>query len=166
MAEVAQQVPMPLATNMCTTSWADIPETVERGSIHILLSDHHLWGGLAATVKLAQLCRVFGWGVSMHSNSHLGIQPDGDGARRGGDPQPHLRLRHALSVAGGGGDRRRQAAVRGGHIVIDDTPGLGVELDEDALARLHEQYQRAGLAKRDDVAEMQKIEPGWQPVRW
>ena len=73
MAAVAQRVPMPLATNMCTTSWSDIPETVERGAIQILLSDHHLWGGLAATVKLAQLCRVFGWGVSMHSNSHLGI---------------------------------------------------------------------------------------------
>src|SRR5207237_9287458 len=69
----ARRVPMPLATNMCTTSWADAPETVARGSISILLSDHHFWGGLAATVKLAQLCRVFGWGVSMHSNSHLGI---------------------------------------------------------------------------------------------
>jgi glucarate dehydratase len=41
MAEVAKRVAMPLATNMCTTSWADIPETVERGSIQILLSDHH-----------------------------------------------------------------------------------------------------------------------------
>jgi glucarate dehydratase len=53
-----------------------------------------------------------------------------------------------------------------GAIPIDDTPGLGVELDEDALARLHEQYQRCGYTRRDDVAEMQKIEPGWKPVRW
>ena len=53
-----------------------------------------------------------------------------------------------------------------GNITIDDTPGLGVELDEDALARLHEQYQRADSAKRDDVAEMQKIQPGWAPVRY
>ncbi len=53
-----------------------------------------------------------------------------------------------------------------GAIVLDDTPGLGVELDEDALARLHEQYRRAGLTKRDDVAEMQKIQPGWRPVRY
>ena len=60
MAEVAKRVPIPLATNMCTTTWADIPETVALGSIHILLTDHHLWGGLAATVKLAHLCRVDG----------------------------------------------------------------------------------------------------------
>src|SRR3954453_3863983 len=42
MAAVARRVPMPLATNMCTTSWADVPETVARGAISILLSDHHL----------------------------------------------------------------------------------------------------------------------------
>jgi glucarate dehydratase len=53
-----------------------------------------------------------------------------------------------------------------GAIVIDDTPGLGVELDEDALERLHARYRAVGLDKRDDVAEMQKIQPGWKPVRW
>jgi glucarate dehydratase len=166
MAEVAKRVPMPLATNMCTTSWADIPETVALGSIRILLSDHHLWGGLAATVKLAQLCRVFGWGVSMHSNSHLGISLMAMAHVAAAIPNltyacdTHYPWQVEEVIAGG----KRQ--FTDGAIVIDDTPGLGVELDEDALARLHEQYRRAGLAKRDDVAEMQKIEPGWRPVRW
>jgi glucarate dehydratase len=166
MAAVAQRVPMPLATNMCTTSWADIPETVARGSIQILLSDHHLWGGLAATVKLAQLCRVFGWGVSMHSNSHLGISLMAMAHVAAAIPNltyacdTHYPWQVEEVIAGG----KRQ--FTDGAIVIDDTPGLGVELDEDALARLHEQYGKAGLAKRDDVAEMQKIQPGWQPVRW
>lgn len=166
MAEVARRVPIPLATNMCTTSWSDIPETVARGSIHILLSDHHLWGGLAATVKLAQLCRVFGWGVSMHSNSHLGISLMAMAHVAAAIPNltyacdTHYPWQVEEVITGG----KRQ--FEEGHIVIDDTPGLGVELDEDALARLHEQYQKAGLAKRDDVAEMQKIQPGWKPVRW
>ena len=44
--------------------------------------------------------------------------------------------------------------------------GLGATLDHDALAALHENYRRAGLAHRDDVAEMQKIEPGWRPKIW
>lgn len=166
MAEVARHVPIPLATNMCTTSWSDIPETVERGSIHILLSDHHLWGGLMPTVKLAQLCRVFGWGVSMHSNSHLGISLMAMAHIAAAIPNltyacdTHYPWQVEEVIAGG---KRR---FEEGHIMIDDTPGLGVELDEDALARLHEQYQKAGLAKRDDVAEMQKIQPDWQPVRW
>jgi glucarate dehydratase len=166
MAAVARQVPMPLATNMCTVAWADIPETVERGSIDILLSDHHLWGGLHATVKLAQLCRVFGWGVSMHSNSHLGISLMAMAHVAAAIPNltyacdTHYPWQVEDVIAGG----KRQ--FTDGAITIDDTPGLGIELDEDALARLHEQYQRAGLTRRDDVIEMQKIQPGWQPVRY
>jgi glucarate dehydratase len=166
MAAVAREVPMPLATNMCTTSWADIPETVERGSIDILLSDHHLWGGLAATTKLAQLCRVFGWGVSMHSNSHLGISLLAMAHVAAAIPNltyacdTHYPWQVEEVIAGG---KRR---FTDGNLILDDTPGLGVELDEDALARLHEQYVRCGLTKRDDVAEMQKIQPGWKPVRY
>lgn len=166
MAAVARRAPMPLATNMCTTSWADIPETVERGSIQILLSDHHLWGGLAATVKLAQLCRVFGWGVSMHSNSHLGISLMAMAHVAAAIPNltyacdTHYPWQVEDVIVGG---KRR---FTDGAIAIDDTPGLGVELDEDALARLHEQYRRCGLTRRDDVAEMQKIQPGWRPVRY
>lgn len=166
MASVAKRVPMPLATNMCTTSWADIPETVERGSIAILLSDHHLWGGLQATVKLAQLCRVFGWGVSMHSNSHLGISLMAMAHVAAAIPNltyacdTHYPWQVEDVIAGG----KRQ--FTDGALTIDDTPGLGVELDEDALARLNEQYHKCGLTKRDDVFEMQKIQPGWKPVRY
>ncbi|GAC1430487.1 MAG: glucarate dehydratase family protein [Chloroflexota bacterium] len=166
MAAVARRVSMPLATNMCTTSWADIPETVDRGAIGILLSDHHFWGGLAATVKLAQLCRVFGWGVSMHSNSHLGISLMAMAHVAAAIPNltyacdTHYPWQVEDVIVGG------KRTFTGGAITIDGTPGLGVELDEDALARLHEQYQRAGLIRRDDIAEMRKIQPGWQPIRY
>ncbi|GLV54632.1 glucarate dehydratase [Dictyobacter sp. S3.2.2.5] len=166
MAEVARQVPMPLATNMCTTTWADIPETVARGSIQILLTDLHLWGGLAATVRLAHLCRVFGWGVSMHSNSHLGISLMAMAHVAAAIPNltyacdTHYPWQAEEVIAGG----KRQ--FTDGALRIDDTPGLGVELDDAALEQLHAQYLAAGLSKRDDVAEMQKIQPGWSPVYW
>ncbi len=45
MAAVARRAPMPLATNG-TTSWAGHPRDGRARSIAILLSDHHLWGGL------------------------------------------------------------------------------------------------------------------------
>lgn len=166
MAEVARQLPMPLATNMCTTSWGDIPNTVRLGSISVLLTDHHLWGGLAATVKLAQLCRVFGWGVSMHSNSHLGISLMAMSHVAAAIPNltyacdTHYPWQVEDVIEGG------KLRFEDGSIAIEDTPGLGVELDEDALATLHEQYLRCGLTRRDDLAEMRKFEPDWQPVRW
>jgi glucarate dehydratase len=166
MAEVAKRVPMPLATNMCTITWADIPETVARGSIQILLTDHHVWGGLAATVKLAHLCRVFGWGVGMHSNSHLGISLLAMAHVAAALPNltyacdTHYPWQAEEVIVGG----KRQ--FTDGALRIDDTPGLGVELDEAALEHLHAQYLAAGLTRRDDVSEMQKIQPGWKPVYW
>ena len=41
--------------------------------MQIVLSDHHYWGGLRHTRELGAICETFGIGMSMHSNSHLGI---------------------------------------------------------------------------------------------
>src|SRR6202011_5216420 len=73
MAEVAAAAPMPLATNMCVVSFPDIAPSVAMGSVGVVLADHHYWGGLTRSTHLAAICETFGIGVSMHSNSHLGI---------------------------------------------------------------------------------------------
>src|SRR3984885_5536757 len=46
---------------------------VARGSVSVVLSDHHYWGGLTRSRLLAGICETFDLGLSMHSNSHLGI---------------------------------------------------------------------------------------------
>jgi glucarate dehydratase len=55
-----------------------------------------------------------------------------------------------------------------GAVRVPTTPGLGVELDRDALARLHEQYVRCGLRERDDTGYMQRIDPSYErkSPRW
>ena len=73
MGEVATFAPMPLATNMVTIAFGRIPETIRRNAVQVVLADHHYWGGLRATQHLAMIARTFGLGLSMHSNSHLGI---------------------------------------------------------------------------------------------
>ena len=45
---------------------------------------------------------------------------------------------------------------------VPDAPGLGVELDRDALARLHEHYLRCGIRQRDDTGYMQRFDPGYE----
>ena len=57
---------------------------------------------------------------------------------------------------------RNPLKIEGGLVQVPRTPGLGVELDTDALARAHELYQRKGLGARDDAAAMQFLIPGWQ----
>jgi glucarate dehydratase len=55
-----------------------------------------------------------------------------------------------------------------GSVMVPEEPGLGVELDKVALARLHQNYINCGLKKRNDEVEMQKKVPGWkfQSTRW
>ncbi len=73
MAEVARQAPMPLATNMCVVAFNQLAPAVAKQSVAVVLSDHHYWGGLQRSRLLAGICDNFGLGLSMHSNSHLGI---------------------------------------------------------------------------------------------
>jgi glucarate dehydratase len=168
MAEVAKSVGLPLATNMCTVSFDDIPNAVRVGSEQIILSDHHFWGGLRASVELARICRTFGRGLSMHSNSHIGISLKAMAHLAAAVPNltyacdTHYPWQSEEALAGG------RLAFDDGSLVIGNAPGLGVELDRAALAVLHENYLKCGLTKRDDEIEMQKVQPGWtfSETRW
>jgi glucarate dehydratase len=162
MAEVAKQTSLPLATNMCTVSFADLPSSIRLGSVQIILGDHHFWGGLRASVELARICRTWGIGMSMHSNSHLGISLAAMTHLAAAVPNltyacdTHYPWQTDEIIVGG------KLQFEDGALPVPDGPGLGVELDRDALARLHELYLASGLTKRDDESEMQKVEPGWK----
>ena len=51
--------------------------------------------------------------------------------------------------------------IVGGEIAVPNRPGLGVELDRDALAAAHELYLRHGLGARDDAVAMQYLIEDW-----
>jgi glucarate dehydratase len=46
-----------------------------------------------------------------------------------------------------------------GEVAVPKGAGLGVELDRNALAKLHQNYLACGLTKRNDEIEMQKVQP-------
>ena len=168
MGEVGRRTGIPMATNMCTTSFADIPGSVQHHSEDIILSDHHFWGGLRATVELSRICQVFGRGLSMHSNSHVGISLAAMAHVAAAIPNltyacdTHYPWQSDEVIVGG------KLQFEEGALVISNEPGLGVELDRVALAKLHQQYLDCGLTERNDEIEMQKVEPGWkfQALRW
>ena len=168
MAAVRKALKLPLATNMCTTSFDDLPGSVRHGCEDIILTDHHFWGGLHSSMELAAHCRTFGRGVSMHSNNHAGISFAA--MTHLGAAMPNLT--YALDthypwqweeiIIGG------RIKIEGGCVTLPKGPGLGVELDRAALAKAHANFKRAGLKERNDEIEMQKKVPGWKfaQTRW
>lgn len=168
MAVVKKALKIPLATNMCTTSFGDIPKSIALGSEDIILSDHHFWGGLRASMTLSGICDTFGRGLSMHSNSHLGISLAAMVHLGAALPRmdyvldTHYPWQSDEVIVGG------RIKIEDGSVTVPEGPGLGVELDRGALAKLHQNYLNCGLTKRDDEPEMQKKVPGWkfQAVRW
>src|SRR5205814_6121812 len=73
MAQVARHTPIPLSTNMCVTEFEHIAQAFRARAVQVVLGDHHGWGGLTAFRHLGVMCKTLGWGLSQHSNSHLGI---------------------------------------------------------------------------------------------
>ena len=168
MAYVAERAAMPLATNMCVVAFSHIPPAVRANAVQVILSDHHYWGGLRRSQLLAGLCETFGIGLSMHSNSHLGISLAAMVHLAAAVPNltyacdTHWPWKTEDIVAG------EPFAFSGGAIAVPGRPGLGVELDRDALARAHENFLNCGQTVRDDPTYMRRYEPGFKPniARW
>ncbi|MEU6036984.1 glucarate dehydratase family protein [Actinomadura sp. NPDC047616] len=169
MAAVHARTGALMATNMCVTTFGEIREAFARNAVQVVLSDHHYWGGLHATRELAAVCRVHDVALSMHSNTHLGISL--------------AAMTHVAAVVPNltyACDSHRPWQTEdvitephvftGGALTVPDAPGLGVELDRDALAALHERWLRLPeFRDRDDVAAMRRADPSWsQPPlpRW
>jgi glucarate dehydratase len=159
MAELARHTRLPLATNMVVTTFDELKRSLALGSVSVVLSDHHYWGGLRATQHLARLCELHGLGLSMHSNSHLGISLIAMTHVAACVPNlryacdTHYPWQEEEVIAGG------RVAFEGGAVKVPRRPGLGVELDARALDALHRQYLECGIRSRNDVAQMRKYDP-------
>lgn len=162
---LAEGVDMPLATNMCVVRFEQIPDAVQHQAAQVILGDHHFWGGLRAVVELGRLCETFNIGMSMHSNSHLGISLMAMTHLAAATPW----LTYDCDTHYPWQDEADEILVGGkipiidGMVRVPDRPGLGIEVDRDALARGHERYQRVPYRDRRDDHEMRlKYDPTWE----
>jgi glucarate dehydratase len=161
MADLARKTALPLATNMVITTLADFRRGAEMGAVKVLLSDHHYWGGLRVTQTLARMCALWDLGLSMHSNSHLGISLMAMTHVAASIPN----LAYACDTHY---PWQEEEVIKGGRIVFDrgavvvpKAPGLGVQIDPGQLARLHAQYLECGVRNRDDLAQMRRYDAGF-----
>ena len=168
MAAVAARTDVPLATNMCVIAMEHLPPAIATDAVQVVLSDHHLWGGLVKSRLLAGIAETWGLGLSMHSNSHLGVSLAAMTHLAAATPNltyacdTHYPWKTQDVITPG------VLGFEGGSVAVPTTPGLGVTLDRDALGELHEQYLACGVRRREDTVYMRSIEPGFSPntARW
>lgn len=168
MADLSAQTDMPLATNLVVVEFEQVIEAIKKDAVQIVLSDHHYWRGATGAVHLGEICRAAGLGVSMHSNSHLGISLAAMCHVAAATPNltydcdTHYPWSSKEIIKGG------RPTFRDGALQVPEGPGLGVEIDHEAVAELHDLYIRAMVKDRDDTDEMLKYVPDFvrKVPRW
>jgi glucarate dehydratase len=160
MAEFRRATGLPTATNMIATDWRQLGHAIRLQAIDIPLADPHFWT-LQGSVRVAQLCEQWGLTWGSHSNNHFDISL--------------AMFTHVAAAAPGcitaidthwiwqDGQRLTREPLRivNGRVAVPDRPGLGVEIDLEALNAAHDAYRRLGLGARDDATAMRYLIPGW-----
>jgi len=168
MARVSAGTDVPLATNMCVIAMEHLPPAIAQDAVQVVLSDHHLWGGLKKSALLGGITEVWGLGLSMHSNSHLGVSLAAMVHLAAATPNltyacdTHYPWKTQDVVADG------VLTFVDGSVAVPTGPGLGVTLDRDRLGELHELYLSCGVRRREDTAYMRSIQPDFEvnTARW
>jgi len=161
MAEFRRATGLPTATNMIATDWRQMAHAVRSNAVDIPLADPHFWT-MRGSVRVAQLCADFGLTWGSHSNNHFDVSlamfthvgAAAPGAITALDTHWIWQDGQALSS--------NPLQIKDGAIAVPTAPGLGVDLDRDALAAAHELYLEHGLGARDDAVAMQYLVPGWE----
>jgi glucarate dehydratase len=160
MAEFKRQTGLRTATNMIATDWRELAHAIRTDAVDIPLADPHFWT-MAGSVRVAQLCHDFGLTWGSHSNNHFDISLamfTHVGAAAPGDItalDTHWIWQDGQALT------KDPLRISGGEIAVPAKPGLGVELDRDALAAAHELYLEHGLGARNDAIAMQYLIEDW-----
>ena len=160
MAEFRQRTGLPTATNMVATDWPQMVDALRKGAVDIPLADPHFWT-MAGSVRVAQLCHDWGLTWGSHSNNHFDISLAMFTHCAAAAPGKITAIDTHWIWQDGEYLTRQPLRIEDGHVAVPARPGLGIELDEDALARAHALYLEHGLGARDDAMGMQYLVPGW-----
>jgi glucarate dehydratase len=160
MAEFKRATGLRTATNMIATDWREMAHAIRSNAVDIPLADPHFWT-MAGSVRVAQLCHEFGLTWGSHSNNHFDISLAMFTHVGGAAPGDITALDTHWIWQDGQALTRSPLQIRNGQIEVPSTPGLGVELDADALAAAHELYLEHDLGARDDSVSMRHLVEGW-----
>src|ERR1700712_983169 len=154
MAEFRRATGLPTATNMIATDWREKAHAIQLQSVDIPLADPHFWT-MQGSVRVAQMCHEWGLTWGSHSNNHFDISLAMFTQVGAAAPGKITALDTHWIWQDGQRLTKEPLQIVGGKIAVPAKPGLGVEIDLDALDRAHALYKQHGLGARDDATSMQ-----------
>ena len=160
MAEFRRATGLPTATNMIATDWRQMAHSIQLQSVDIPLADPHFWT-MQGSVRVAQLCQMFGLTWGSHSNNHFDISLAMFTHVGAAAPGKVTAIDTHWIWQDGQRLTKEPLKIEGGMVRVPEKPGLGIELDEAELEKAHQAYQNMGLGARDDAVAMQFLIPGW-----
>lgn len=162
MAEVARHTSIPLATNLAVIEYGHLGEAYLKKAVKIVLADHHYWGGLRSCTHLGKICQALEFGVSMHSNTHLGISLAAMAHAGAAIPNVGYACDTHYPWTDGHDVIETPFVFRDGAINPPEGPGLGVTLDPEKVAALALNYSQGLVLDRDDTLYMKQFDPGYE----
>jgi glucarate dehydratase len=160
MAEFRRATGLPTATNMIATDWRQMAHSIQLQSVDIPLADPHFWT-MQGSVRVAQMCNMFGLTWGSHSNNHFDISLAMFTHVGAAAPGKVTAIDTHWIWQDGQRLTREPLKIEEGKIRIPERPGLGIEIDMAEVEKAHQAYKNMGLGARDDAAAMQFFIPGW-----
>jgi len=161
MAEFRRATGLLTATNMIATDWREMAHSIQLQSVDIPLADPHFWT-LQGSVRVAQLCQMFGLTWGSHSNNHFDVSLAMFTHVAASAPGKTTAIDTHWIWQDGQRLTKDPLKIVDGAITVPTKPGLGVDLDMIEVEKAHQLYLKYGLGARDDAVAMQYLVPNWK----
>ena len=161
MAEFRRATGLMTATNMVATDWREMAHAITLQAVDIPLADPHFWT-LQGSVRVAQLCQTWGLTWGSHSNNHFDVSLAMFTHVAAAAPGKVTAIDTHWIWQDGQHLTKNPFQIVNGQVALPKRPGLGIEIDMDAVEKAHQLYLQHGLGARDDAVGMQHLIANWK----
>ncbi|WP_225360706.1 enolase C-terminal domain-like protein [Ligilactobacillus salivarius] len=150
-----------VATNMATVSWKQMYPTLLMKSVDIVLADPHFWG-IEGSLRVADILNEWNLVWGSHSNNHFDITLAlyaQTAAAAPGNITPvdtHFIWQDGQQLCDDAFE------IKNGCIEIPNKPGLGININDEKLAKAHALYEKLKFHERNDTIAMQYLIKDWK----
>jgi L-alanine-DL-glutamate epimerase-like enolase superfamily enzyme len=155
-AALVANSPVPIALDESAYTLTDVGNIVRASAADVVLLDPHEAGGLWPTIKSAAICESVGIPVSLHSGAELALSQSAYVQLAASIPNMSIAIDTERTYLGGD-ISPNPPVLKDGRYAVPQGPGLGVEIDEDAIAKYR--------VDRIVGAYLDTTRPDWFPVK-